>query len=69
VDENSVIERTDDFDDDLDFDLEDEAIIYAGQDLDEASIEELREFADELQIDDYEDMSRATLMREIRDRI
>lgn len=39
---------------------------YEGEDLNEASIEDLREFADELQIEDYESMSRADLVREIR---
>ena len=39
---------------------------YEGEDLNEASIEDLREFADELQIDGYETMSRAELVREIR---
>lgn len=39
---------------------------YEGEDLNEASIEDLREFADELQIEDYESMSRNELVREIR---
>jgi flavin-dependent dehydrogenase len=40
--------------------------IYAGEDLNEASLEDLREFADELQIEDYESLTRAELVREIR---
>jgi len=40
--------------------------MYAAEDLNEASIEDLREFADELQIEDYESLTRAELVREIR---
>lgn len=35
-------------------------------DLTEASMEDLHEFADELEIEDYESMSREDLVREIR---
>lgn len=43
--------------------------VYAGTDLTEASLDELQDFADELDIEDYEDMDRAELLREIRSRM
>jgi hypothetical protein len=36
------------------------------EDLEEASMEDLRELADELEIEDYETLSREELKREIR---
>jgi hypothetical protein len=36
------------------------------EDLEEASMEDLRELADELEIEDYETLSREDLKREIR---
>lgn len=38
----------------------------ADEDLDEASMEDLRELADELEIEDYEMLNRDELKREIR---
>lgn len=38
----------------------------ADDDFGQASMEDLREFADELEIEDYQSMSREELVREIR---
>jgi hypothetical protein len=40
--------------------------VYAGINLNDASLQQLHEFAEELEIDDYEDMNRAELVRAIR---
>ena len=43
--------------------------VHAGTNLNDASLQQLHEFADELQIEDYEDMNRAQLIRAIRSRV
>jgi hypothetical protein len=42
--------------------------VHAGTNLNDASLQQLQEFADELQIEDYADMNRAQLIRAIRSR-
>lgn len=64
--EDDIMERTGALDDELDDDI---AAMQVDEDLDEASLEELQEMADELDIDEYEDMDRSELVREIRARI
>lgn len=48
---------------------EDGVGVHAGTNLNDASLQQLHEFADELQIEDYEDMNRAQLIRAIRSRV
>lgn len=51
----------------LDEDTGDDGVdVYAGINLKGASLQQLHEFAEELEIDDYEDMNRAELVRAIR---
>lgn len=64
--EDDIMERTGALDDEFDDDI---AAMYVDEDLDEASLEELQEIADELEIDEYEEMDRSELAREIRARI
>lgn len=53
--------------DDIEEDGGDDGVdAYAGIKLKDASLQQLHEFAEELEIDDYEDMSRAELVRAIR---